>query len=97
MSDLPKKIVSPESALVLSPVFDSDRYEALSVQLGTVRLIRVCTIDLIKTLLDTAHKLSEDVAVLKSDNASLKSKINKLHEKSRSVYRQTRKSLTHLK
>jgi hypothetical protein len=41
----------------------------------------VCTIDHIKTLLKTVHKLSEDVAVLKSDNVSLKSQINKLHEK----------------
>jgi hypothetical protein len=34
-----------------------------------------------KTLLDTARKLSEDVALLESDNASLKSQINKLHKK----------------
>jgi hypothetical protein len=80
-SDLPKKIVSPERALVLPPVFDSDKYEALSVQMETVRLNGVCTIDLIKTLLDTVHKLSEDVALLKSDSASLKSQINKLYEK----------------
>jgi hypothetical protein len=31
--------------------------------------------------LDTAHKLSENVVVLKSDNVLLKSQINKLHEK----------------
>jgi hypothetical protein len=53
----------------------------LGFQLKTVRLSGAYTIDLIKTLLDTAHKLSEDVAVLKSDNASLKSQINKLREK----------------
>jgi hypothetical protein len=80
-SDLPKKIVSPERALVLPPVFDTDKFEALSVQLETVRLNGVCTITLIKTLLDTIHELSEDVDLLKSDNASLKSQINKLHEK----------------
>jgi hypothetical protein len=32
-------------------------------------------------MLYTAHKLSEDVAVLESDNTSLKSQINKLHER----------------
>jgi hypothetical protein len=32
-SDLPKKAVSCKRALVLPPVFDSDKYEALSVQL----------------------------------------------------------------
>jgi hypothetical protein len=32
-SDLPKKVISPERALVLPPVSDSDKYEALSVQL----------------------------------------------------------------
>jgi hypothetical protein len=36
VSDLPKKIVSPERALVLPPVFDSDEYEVLSIQLETV-------------------------------------------------------------
>jgi hypothetical protein len=53
--DIPKKIVSPERALVLSPVFDSDIYEALSVQLETVRLSGVCAIDLTKYLLATVH------------------------------------------
>jgi hypothetical protein len=79
-SDLSKKIVLPDRALVLALVFDSDMYEAPSVQLETVRLNGVCTVDLTKTLLDTVHKLSEQVAVLNSDNASLKSQINKLHE-----------------
>jgi hypothetical protein len=40
-SDLPKKIVSLERALVVPPVFDSDKYEALRVQLETVLLNRV--------------------------------------------------------
>jgi hypothetical protein len=80
-SDVPKKIVSPERALFLAPVFDSDRYEELNVQLVRVHLNGVCTIDLIGTMLYTARKLSEDDAVLESDNASLKSQINKLHEK----------------
>jgi hypothetical protein len=83
-SPVPRRsqIVSRDSTLVLPLVLDRDRYEAYSVQLETVRLTVVCTIDLMKTLLDTAHKLSEDAAVLKTDNASLKSQINKLHEKS---------------
>jgi hypothetical protein len=72
-SDLAKKIVSFERALVLPPVFFTDKYEALSVQQETDRLNGVYTFDLKKTLLDTIHKLSEDVALLKSYNASLKS------------------------
>jgi hypothetical protein len=76
-----KKTVSLERSLVLPPVFDRDKYEALSVQLETVRLDGVCTIDLIKSLMYTVRELSEDVALLKSDNASLKSQINKLHRK----------------
>jgi hypothetical protein len=47
ISDLHKIIVSPERTLVLPPVFDSDRYEMLSVRLETARLNGVCTIDLI--------------------------------------------------
>jgi hypothetical protein len=65
--DLPKKIISRERALLLYPVFDSDKYVALNVQL--------CTIDLIKTLLDSLRELSEDVALLKSDNACLNPKL----------------------
>jgi ABC-type branched-subunit amino acid transport system ATPase component len=60
------------------PVLDNDEYEGLSVQLETVRLNGVCTIILINTRLDTVHKVSENVAVLKSDNASFKSKINEV-------------------
>jgi hypothetical protein len=37
-SDLPKKVISPERSLVLLPVIDTDRYEALCMQLETVRL-----------------------------------------------------------
>jgi hypothetical protein len=106
-SDLPKKIVSSERALALPAVFDSNKYVALSVfPLETLRLNGVCTTDHINAMFDTAHELSEDVALLQSDNASLKSQINKLREKlvnlwdhcpPESVYRQTRKLLTHLK
>jgi hypothetical protein len=76
-SDLPRKIISPEKKLILPPVFHSDKHETLSVRLETVCLNVVCTIDLIKTLLDAVH---EDVTVLKRDKALLKSEINKLHE-----------------
>jgi hypothetical protein len=64
-TDLPKKVISPERALVLPPVSDSDKYEALRVQLDTVRLSGVCAIDLIRSLIDTVKKLSDDVAQLK--------------------------------
>jgi hypothetical protein len=77
--DLPKKIVSPERTLVMPPVFNSDKREVLSIQQETVRLRGVCTIDLIQLLLDPAHELGEDVALLKSDSISLISQINKLH------------------
>jgi hypothetical protein len=78
---LSKKISSHERALDLSQVFDNDKYEALSFQIATVSLNGVCAIDLMKSMLNTVHKLSEDVAVLKSNNISLKSQINKLHKK----------------
>jgi hypothetical protein len=71
--DLPKKNISPERILFLPPVFDSDKYKALSVQLGTVRLTGVYTVDPMNTLLDTVQETSEDDALLESDNASLKS------------------------
>jgi hypothetical protein len=64
-SDLPKKIVPPESALFLPPVFDGDKYEVLSAHLKTVLLNGFCTINLMKSLLDTVHILSEDVPILK--------------------------------
>jgi hypothetical protein len=80
MSDLPNKIVSLETELDLRSVFGSDKYEALRVQLETVSLNGVCTVDLIKTLLGTVHKLSKDVDLHKTDKASLKSQINPLHE-----------------
>jgi hypothetical protein len=63
--DLPKKVISPERALALPPISDSDKYEAPSVQLETVCLNGVCAIDLIKSLIDTVNKLSDDVAQLK--------------------------------
>jgi hypothetical protein len=58
MSDHPKKIILPERELVLPPVFDSNKYEVLSFQLETVHLNGIFTVNLIKTLLDTVHKLS---------------------------------------
>jgi hypothetical protein len=51
-SDLPKKTVSLEMAFILPPVFDNDKYEALGVQLETVRLYDICITDPIKSLLD---------------------------------------------
>jgi hypothetical protein len=104
-SDLPKKIVSPERASVLPVVFDSDKYEAVSIQLETLRLSGVCTTDLIKSLLDTVHKLSEDVTILQKTMPNLNPRLINYMAKlvnikencpEESFYRQTRKSLTHL-
>lgn len=67
--------------LIGPPVLDNDKYEGLSVQLEAVLLNGVFTTVLMKTLLDIVHKLSEDIALLKGDNASLKSQVNKLHDK----------------
>jgi hypothetical protein len=64
-----------ERALVLPPVFDGDNYEAQIVQLETIRLNELHTVDLIKSLLD---KLSDDVTHLKSGNAHLRSQLFKL-------------------
>jgi hypothetical protein len=47
----------------------------------TVSLNGICTIDLVKTMLDTVYKLSQDVGLPISDNASLKTKVSKLHDK----------------
>jgi hypothetical protein len=69
-SDLPKKIVSPKRALVLPPVFDSDNHEALSVQLETVRLNGVCTVDFIKAPSDQVRMSS----VLKATMSRLNKK-----------------------
>jgi hypothetical protein len=69
---------SPERALVLPPVSDSDKYEALSVQLETLRLNGVSAIGLIKSLIDTVNKLCDDVAQLKSDNSALKIQVEGL-------------------
>jgi hypothetical protein len=75
-----RKLFHLETALFLPPVFDGYKYEVLSVRLKTVLLNGVCTINLIKSLLGTVHKLSEDVAHLKSDSALFMSQIDKLHE-----------------
>jgi hypothetical protein len=63
--------------LVLPSVFDGDKYEAQIVQLETIRLNGLHTVDLIKSLLDLVNKLSEDVTQFKSDNASLKLQLTK--------------------
>jgi hypothetical protein len=62
-SVLPKKIVSPERASVMPVVFDSDKYEAVSIQLETLRLNGVRKTDFINSPLDT---VSEDVALLQT-------------------------------
>jgi hypothetical protein len=65
-SDLLKKVISPERSLVLPPVMDTDWYEALCVQLETVRLNGACALDLVQSLIVAVNKLSDDVSQLKS-------------------------------
>jgi hypothetical protein len=77
-SDLPKNVISPERSLVLPPVMDTNRYEALCVQLETVRLSGACALDLIQSLIAAVHKLSDDVSQLKSDNTALKIQVQDL-------------------
>jgi hypothetical protein len=60
-SDVPRKVVSPERSLVLPPVFESDKFETLSVQVETVRLNVVCTMDLIKSMTEMVTKLCGEV------------------------------------
>jgi hypothetical protein len=80
MSDLQKKIVSPERSLVLPSVFNSDKYKVLNFKLETVHLIGVCTINLIKPLVDVILKLSEDVTQLKTGKASPISKLKNVQD-----------------
>jgi hypothetical protein len=98
MSDLPKKVVWPERALLLPPVFDSNTYEILSVQLETERLVEI--------LLDAVHKEVRTSPFLKATVYQLNRKLinhmkNLINRKDCcppwSVYRQTWKSLTQLK
>jgi hypothetical protein len=67
-TDLPEKKILSRQGISFAPVFDSDKYEELSVQHETVRHNGVFTIDLIKPLLATAHKFSEDVTYGKCGN-----------------------------
>jgi hypothetical protein len=60
-SDLPEKSCLSRQGISFAPVFDSDKYEALSVQLKTGRHNGIFTTDLIKSISDTVHKFSEDV------------------------------------
>jgi hypothetical protein len=64
-ADLLKKKILLRQGISFAPVFDSDEYEELSVQHETVRHKGVFTIDLIKSLLGTVHKFSEDVTYRK--------------------------------
>jgi hypothetical protein len=76
----PVKVISPDRALELPPIFEGDKYEAQLVQLETIRLNGQCAVDLLKSLLDLVHKLNEDVMHLKNDNTSLKLQLNELKE-----------------
>jgi hypothetical protein len=76
----PVKVISPDRALELPPIFDGDKYEAQIVQLETSRLNGQCTVDVLTSLLDLVHKLSDDVTHLKNDNSSLKLELKELKE-----------------
>jgi hypothetical protein len=76
----PVKVISPNRALELPPIFDGDKYEAQLVQLETIRLNGQCAVDLLKLLFDLVHKLNEDVTHLKNDNTSLKLQLSELKE-----------------
>ena len=79
-SDVPRKVVSPDRSLVIPPVFESDKFEALSVQVETVRLNGVCTLYLIESLTDMVTKLCGEVDHLKNDNAYLKQQLKNLQD-----------------
>jgi len=49
---------------VSSPASDSDKFKALNVQLGSIRLNVVCKMDLITLLV---NKLAEDIDLKKDD------------------------------
>jgi hypothetical protein len=51
---------------------DTDKYEALCVQLEMVHLNGACALDLIQSLIAAVNKLSDNVTQLKSDNTALK-------------------------
>lgn len=53
----PPKLVSPGSSLVLYPVIDADKYEALCVQLKIFRLNGVYALDFIKSVVGTVDEL----------------------------------------
>jgi hypothetical protein len=61
----PLEVTSPGGALVLPPISGGNKYEAQIVQLETIRLNGQCAVDLLKSLLDLVHELSEDVTRLK--------------------------------
>jgi hypothetical protein len=50
---------------VSSPVSDSDKFKALNVQLGSVRLNVVCTLGLITLLVDMFNKIRENIDLIK--------------------------------
>jgi hypothetical protein len=61
----PVKVIFPNRALELPPIFEGDKCEAQIVQLETIHLNWQCAVDILKTHLDLAYKLSDDVRHLK--------------------------------
>jgi hypothetical protein len=80
-SDLEKKVISPGRDLILPEIAN---VESISVQLETIRLISVCTNNLIESLIQVVSKFSEEVGLLRKDNEILKMKAGKLAAAERS-------------
>jgi hypothetical protein len=80
-SDLEKKVISPGRDLILPEIAN---VESISVQLETIRLISVCTNNLIESLIQVVSRLLEEVGLLRKDNEILKMKAGKLAAAERS-------------
>jgi hypothetical protein len=71
------KILSSGTDCSASPVRDND---SLSQQLEAVRLTGVCTMEMVKSLIDMVTKLSCEVQELKRYNTALKLQLRDLHQ-----------------
>jgi hypothetical protein len=67
---------SPSLACDLAPQFKG--IESLSAQLEAARLNGVCSNSLLENLIEMVLKLSDEVGQLRSDNQSLKAKIESI-------------------
>jgi hypothetical protein len=65
---------------VLPPFFESDKSEALSLHVETLRLNGVCTMDLITSMVDMGSKLYGEVDHLKNDDVCLRNQLKDLQD-----------------